>query len=329
MKRRKILLISFILVFVLAAGLFTGCGGGSGGDAGGAPADSIAEEDGPGASAEGSGEESGEPLRERPEFKPSSYHGDKASSPGEAYIDVSATKKGYVAASAMSDSRLKFQVIKGEETYTYDLDNDGTPRVFPLNCGNGTYTVRIMENITDNKYAEMYTTDVDVKLRNEFQPFLRPNIYVPYSKNAECVKKANELSEGAHNEEEVVKAIYDYVTKNIKYDTKKAETITTIQLPDPDETMTSGKGICFDYASLTASMLRSQGIPTKVIFGYVSPDDLYHAWNMFYTEETGWVQVKFSVDPNNWNRIDLTFSAGGTSEKFIGDGTNYTDVYQY
>ena len=93
--------------------------------------------------------------------------------------------------------------------------------------------------------------------------------------------------------------------------------------------MTSGKGICFDYASLTASMLRSQGIPTKVIFGYVSPDDLYHAWNMFYTEESGWVTVEFAVDPNDWNRLDLTFSAGGTDEKFIGDGSNYTDVYWY
>ena len=331
MERRKILLISFILVLVLAAGLLAGCGE-SGGDEtspGSAPGSTAqADDSGDGGDDGGSGETE-EPLRERPEFKPSSYHGDRASSNGEAYIDVSETKKGYVAASAMSDSRLKFQVIKGEDTYTYDLDNDGTPRVYPLQCGNGTYTVRIMENVTDNKYAEMYSTDIDVELKSEFQPYLRPNIYVPYSEDAECVKKANELTANAHNEEEVVQAVYDFVTKNIKYDKKKAENATTIQLPDPDETMATGKGICFDYASLTASMLRRQGIPTKLIFGYVSPDDVYHAWNMFYTEETGWVQVKFDVDPNDWNRIDLTFSAGGTSEEFIGDGTNYSDVYQY
>ena len=58
--------------------------------------------------------------------------------------------------------------------------------------------------------------------------------------------------------------------------------------------METGKGICFDYASLAASMLRSQGIPTKIIFGYVAPDNLYHAWNMFYTEEKGWTKVEFS-----------------------------------
>ena len=210
-----------------------------------------------------------------------------------------------------------------------DLSGDGTPRIFPLQCGDGTYTLRVMENITDNKYAELYSIDQDVVLNDEFQPYLRPTAYVNFTADSLCVQKANELVATADTEEDVVKAIFDYVTKNIKYDKEKAEAATTIYLPDPDETMTSGKGICFDYASLTASMLRSQGIPTKVIFGYVSPDDLYHAWNMFYTEQTGWVTVEFAVDPNDWNRLDLTFSAGGTDEKFIGDGSNYTDVYWY
>ena len=93
--------------------------------------------------------------------------------------------------------------------------------------------------------------------------------------------------------------------------------------------MSTGKGICFDYAALTAAMLRSQGIPTKMVFGNVSPDDLYHAWNMFYTEETGWVTAKYEVKGGEWNRLDLTFSANGTDLNFIGDGSNYSDVFFY
>jgi hypothetical protein len=100
-------------------------------------------------------------------------------------------------------------------------------------------------------------------------------------------------------------------------------------VPDPDKTLADGKGICFSYASLAAAMLRSQGVPTKIIFGYVSPNDLYHAWNMFYTEEQGWVTAKFETAPGDWNRLDLTFSANGSDDKFIGDGGNYQDVYQY
>ncbi|MBQ2582903.1 MAG: transglutaminase domain-containing protein, partial [Erysipelotrichaceae bacterium] len=113
------------------------------------------------------------------------------------------------------------------------------------------------------------------------------------------------------------------------YDKAKAESVQSGYLPDPDETLATGKGICFDYASLTASMLRSQGIPTKLIFGYVSPNDVYHAWNMIYTEEAGWIVAEFKVNENDWNRIDLTFSANGAESRFIGDGGNYTDVYQY
>jgi hypothetical protein len=76
-------------------------------------------------------------------------------------------------------------------------------------------------------------------------------------------------------------------------------------------------------------MLRSQGIPTKLIFGYVSPNDVYHAWNMFYTPETGWVTVSYQVSADSWNRLDLTFSANGADDSFIGDGGNYSDVYFY
>ena len=76
--------------------------------------------------------------------------------------------------------------------------------------------------------------------------------------------------------------------------------------------------------------LCSQGIPTKIIFGYVGDSgDLYHAWNMYYTEESGWVAVEFEVSEDEWNRLDLTFSANGSDSRFIGDGSNYLDVYQF
>ena len=50
---------------------------------------------------------------------------------------------------------------------------------------------------------------------------------------------------------------------------------------------------------------------------------------MIYTKETGWIVAEFKVDQNDWNRIDLTFSANGADRDFIGDGSNYTDLYYY
>lgn len=74
-------------------------------------------------------------------------------------------------------------------------------------------------------------------------------------------------------------------------------------------------------------MLRSLGIPCQVITGYVSPDDVYHAWNMVYIDGE-WVSVEISIKPNSWTRVDLTFAASGAAST-IGDGTSYTDRYTY
>ncbi len=315
MRLNKYIAVILALIIVL-----TGCGGGS-------SEATSAEPDTKAAPETKSEDKAGE--YKAPKMAKSKFHKDEAEGYEGAMIDISAVKKGYVAVSAESGERLKFQVLKGDDTYNYDIDSDGDPSVFPLQCGNGTYTFRIMENISGNKYACLYQTEAEVKIKNKFDPFLRPSDYVNYNKDSECVKKAKELAAGADDVNEVVTAVFEYITSNVKYDREKAENVKQGYLPTPDETLSTGKGICFDYASLAAAMLRSQGIPTKVIFGYVSPNDLYHAWNMFYTEETGWVTVKFEVKGKEWNRLDMTFSAGGTDSKFIGDGSNYSDVYNY
>ena len=248
-------------------------------------------------------------------------------------LDLSATAEGYVAVSAKAEVKLKMQIKKDELTYTYNIASDGTPSIFPLQCGNGLYVFSVYENVTEKKFALKYSAEAEVVLADEFQPFLRPSDYVDYSESSACVKKAAELAEKAATELDVVREVFQYICDNVRYDKEKADKVEKGELPgylpDPDETMSTGKGICFDYASLAAAMLRSQGIPTRVIFGYVSPNDLYHAWNMFYTDETGWVTVEYMVSEDTWNRLDLTFSANGADDTFVGDGGNYTDVFIY
>ena len=265
---------------------------------------------------------------EAAEFKPAKFDSSKAEGNSEVQVDLSSTAKGYIALKCDSDKRVKLQVLKDDDTYTYDVEM-GKTQIFPLQCGNGHYSIKVMKNIEGNKYAELYACETDVKLKDKFGPFLRPNQYADYTEKSKCVEEAKKFAEKAKTEEEFVNEVYDYVCKNVKYDYDKAKTVKSGYIPDPDKIMKDGKGICFDYASLAASMMRSQGIPTKIIFGYVAPDDLYHAWNMFYTEESGWTKVEFKVSSKDWSRIDLTFSANGEDGDFIGDGSNYTDVYQF
>lgn len=272
---------------------------------------------------------SGKKTYKAPEFADSAFHEEEAQKKGNVSLDLSAVSQGYVAVAARSDSRLKIQVIKGEATYTYDMASDGTPSIFPLQSGDGAYSFQVLENVTGSKYAKIYCVEKTVTLEDEFQPYLRPSNYVSYESDSACVRKAASLAKDAEDALDVVAAVYGYICKTVTYDTEKAKNVKSGYLPDPDETMQTGKGICFDYASLAAAMLRSQGIPTKVIFGYVSPNDVYHAWNMFYTEESGWITVSYKVSSDSWNRLDLTFVANGSNDTFVGNGENYTDVYKY
>lgn len=95
----------------------------------------------------------------------------------------------------------------------------------------------------------------------------------------------------------MVTQIYNFVIKNISYDKKKAENVPYGYTPDPDETLDTGKGICFDYAALMSAMLRSQRIPTKLEVGYSG--DVYHAWISCYVDEIGWVDNIIEFDGKN------------------------------
>ena len=63
-------------------------------------------------------------------------------------------------------------------------------------------------------------------------------------------------------------------------------------------------------------------------FDKVSPGDIYHSWILVYIDGT-WKTVKFTVDPNTWSRVDLTFAAAGDAEQYVGDGKTYTVRYVY
>lgn len=277
----------------------------------------------------GEGQTSGAAF-ERPELALSPFDETAATGNNGVLFDTSHLSEGYVAVLATSSVRLKFQVSSNGVDYYYDLPSDGTPISCPLTAGSGSYTFTAWENTTGQRYAELDSiTDVEVSLADEFQPFIRPSIYCDYDASSKSTKLANDLTADAQNEGDVLRSIYDWIVDDIAYNEGKAAQLAdaTGYLPSPDATIDEGSGICFDYASLAAAMLRSQGIPCKIITGYVSPDDIYHAWNMVYIDGT-WVDARIDVKQNTWTRIDTTFAAGSGSA-YVGDGTTYTEQFTY
>ena len=152
-----------------------------------------------------------------------------------------------------------------------------------------------------------------------------------YSGAEKTGAKAAELVKGKKTALEQVDAIYQFVVKNLSYDYIKAQNVKSGYLPALDKVLEKKKGICFDYAALMTGMLRSQGIPCKLVVGYAG--SAYHAWISVWTEETGWLESTIYFDGQSWQRMDPTFaSTGGQSAsimKYIGDGKNYSVKYLY
>ncbi|WP_295582334.1 transglutaminase family protein [uncultured Oscillibacter sp.] len=252
----------------------------------------------------------------------------------KASVDASNLAEGYVLVSYLGgrNVRIKVQIIKQNGvTYLYDLNNRGEAEVFPLTEGDGTYTIRVLENTTGTKYAQVFTTTLEVKLRSEFLPFLYPNQYVNYTADSKTAAKAAELVGDKTSELEKVQGVFQYVTGNISYDYALAQSVTTGYLPEVDRVLEAKKGICFDYAAVMAAMLRSQNIPCKLVIGYAG--QVYHAWVDVYIQGTGWVDKVIYFDGQNWTLMDPTFvSSGGHSDsimKYVTTKSNYTQAFAY
>ncbi len=69
--------------------------------------------------------EPGDASPRQAEFHDAVFREAEAESYDGLQIDFSSTESGYIGVKAVNENRLKFQVLRGEEKYTYDLPGDG------------------------------------------------------------------------------------------------------------------------------------------------------------------------------------------------------------
>ena len=272
-----------------------------------------------------------------PPFAAPQWKGVNVKTASNASLDLSCVNDGYVGVKYPGSANAKLKMVYGDEKYYYDgVSQDGQPTFFPVQLGSGEYTFSLLTQVEGTTYANVLSATVTVTMSSEFAPFLLPSRYVNYTESSSCATLFKSLTKDCTTQTEVAAAVYKYIKENIKYDKDRAaqesQRTSGYYLPDLDQVLESKKGICFDYAALAAAMLRMGGIPTKMVFGYVSPSNVYHAWNMIYLEGEGWIAVQFYVDRDTWTVVDLTFAASSGDAsvlKFIGDGANYTQLYVY
>ncbi|MCQ4637507.1 transglutaminase-like domain-containing protein [Anaerovorax odorimutans] len=308
MKTKQIHRISFISLLLVLLLACCACGGGG----------QDAQKDN---ASSGSHKERGPVLIAKAEGK-------KIIKNDAAEIDVSNISQGYVCVKYLGNNKkVKMQMTKDGETYTYNLLKRGSYEIFPFFDGSGDYTIAIFENAGGSQYMQACSEKVNVKLEDENLPFLYPNEYVKYTADDPIVALSDEVTAKSGDDLKKVEDVFNYVTKTIDYDYDLAESVATDYLPDIDQVLEKKKGICFDYASVMSSMLRIQSIPTKLVIGYAG--DVYHAWISVYTEDEGWVDNIIQFDGKNWTMMDPTTAASSGEMDDITNDSRYNALYFY
>lgn len=198
---------------------------------------------------------------------------------GKLQADLSNASEGYILASlnAATKHKMKLRIVKGGTTLTYDMNLNADFEVFPLQLGSGYYEISLFENVSGKKYALAGTLALNVSLTSENIPFYYPNQYVDYTIFSEAVAKADELCAGK-SELEIYQILCNFMQSNFLYDFVKAITVKAGTLPDIDGSYAKKMGVCQDLSAILCCMLRTQGLPARLIIGYA--DKQYHAWTV-------------------------------------------------
>ncbi len=120
--------------------------------------------------------------------------------------------------------------------------------------------------------------------------WLQPGIDLP-SDSATFRALAKKIGGGNTDLKTVVDATVRYVDSIMKYQ------IGGIDSPkSASDILASKTGVCLDYAILTATLLRAEGIPTRLVVGLVYDDGAFfgHAWDEVWDG-----QVWVGIDPTN------------------------------
>jgi transglutaminase-like putative cysteine protease len=131
---------------------------------------------------------------------------------------------------------------------------------------------------------------------------------------------SQELATKNSNIRALVKADYDFVIDHMDYDYAKID--STNPRLGAIAALSTGKGVCMEYADLMIAILRAQGIPARTAFGYgndpllSSNTDNNINTNAVTNSRIGHQWVQIWVDNYGWVSIDPTW--GETGREYIG-----------
>lgn len=236
-------------------------------------------------------------------------------------IDTTNASKGYVTVTDRNplNKPVKVMISFGETKYNYDLKSNNATN-FPLQLGVGEYKVWVLEQVAGTSYKTLLTDTVKVDTISEKDLYTNSIQIIDYLGSSSSMTELSKLVKDAKTDTEKIDIIYNYIVKNFSYDFAKISKITSDYIPNNDSTYNAKSGICYDFSSIFASALRSNGIPAKLQKGYFTEVEAYHAWNMVFLD-------------GKWCFIDTTYDAQANGYKMayakVKDPAKFKVMYFY
>ncbi|MUL64080.1 hypothetical protein BOO86_06345 [Mycobacterium sp. CBMA 234] len=152
-------------------------------------------------------------------------------------------------------------------------------------------------------------------VRDRFDELLVPTRYTPSSKKLQRV--AQRITKDYAPQEAVVAAA-SWVHTELDY----VMGTTGVHSSGLDA-LHEGKGVCQDFAHLTLILLRSMGIPSRYVSGYLHPQRRAEVGDTIEGQSHAWVQAWtggwWDYDPTNDNEINEQYVT-------VAAGRDYSDV---
>ena len=235
-------------------------------------------------------------------------------------IDYGNVQDGYVLVkyTAKSDTTIKALVTKNGGSSQYVIQPGEEWTTLTLTDGDGVYAIGIYQQIKGTSYRCVQKITVDAEIEDPNAPFTISTTQVNYSNAPNTVAVTAEVTTTCETDKAKADAIQEYIVGHISYDYDKAAAVTSTKMnyvADLDAILEGDSGICADYAPLMCGMLRSQGIPAKMVYGYVQ-GGRYHAWVMAYID-------------GEWVRYDPTFYDSkdkASMSVYIANDANYSEA---
>ncbi len=212
------------------------------------------------------------------------------------------------------------------------MDQRGN-KILQVNWANLGRTIKTMITFTAQNHTklEKLTSSIPFPIKNvrpDVQPYLQSTEQVA-ANDPQIRSQAAELVRGANTQYDAVQRILSWVVDHMRY-------ILNPPSYDARYSYRSGKGNCQNYSHLTAALMRSVGIPVRIVNGVTlkrpyeieTPQGTLmmkiaqgrHSWIEVYFEDLGWVpfdpqQTQLFVS-NRFIRIEV----GIDNQETIQDG---------